>query len=62
MSKKPTPANDAPLYASVCEMNGARVYTSFSRDLAKLIAQTETSMGVIAIEEAHAGKPPVWTR
>ena len=52
-----------PYYANVCDRDGHRVYTSFGTDLAKMIDDAETWLhGVVAIEEAHAGKPPVWTR
>lgn len=63
--KRETPkrtASATPLYATVCLMNGHRCYGSFSRDLPKLIAYAERNRGVIVIDEAHAGKPPVWTR
>lgn len=52
-----------PVYGTVCiNWNGDRVYTSFSTDLQELIDKAEHTFGIIAIEEAHAGKPPVWER
>jgi hypothetical protein len=52
-----------PMYATVAIMNGMRVYCRFSTDLEMLIHDAETIYtGIIAIEEAHAGKPPVWER
>lgn len=51
------------IYAYVCERDGQRIYTSFDVDLDAMIDAAETwKLGVVAIEEAHAGKPPVWTR
>jgi hypothetical protein len=52
----------APLYASVVLMNGARVYSRFSSDLARMLVEVEHNPGWVAIEQAHAGKPPVWER
>lgn len=52
-----------PYFANVCERDGKPIYTSFGHDLAEMIRAAETiNYGVIRIEEAHAGKPPVWTR
>jgi hypothetical protein len=53
----------APIYAAVVEMNGTRMYSRFSEDLDALIRDAETLYtGIVAIERAHAGEPPVWTR
>ena len=58
MAKKKT-----VLFANVVERHGKRVYTSFGRDLQVMIEEAETwKHGVIAIEEAHANKSPVWER
>lgn len=52
-----------PFYGAVCiNHNGRRIYTSFSTDLEALIETAKTNWGIVEIEEAHAGKPPVWTR
>ena len=52
-----------PIYGAVCIGTlGVRVYTSFSTDLQELIDKADTNFGIIEIEEAHAGKPPVWKR
>lgn len=53
-----------PVYGAVClNWEGHRVYTSFSTDLQELIDIAEgIGHGIVAIEEAHAGKPPVWER
>ncbi len=51
-----------PVYATVVIMNGKRWYSSFNSDLNLLIEKTKDMPGIIAIEEAHAGKPPVWER
>lgn len=56
-------AKGRPMYANVCIKDGRKIYTSFGRDLNQMIVEAETLYsGVIAIEEAHAGKPPVWER
>lgn len=52
-----------PFYGNVAMMNGREVYTSFGHDLPKMIADAEGLYhGIIRIEEAHTGKPPVWVR
>lgn len=53
-----------PVYGAVCQdWEGRRIYTSFSTDLQELINYAEgIGYGIIAIEEAHAGKEPVWMR
>lgn len=51
-----------PVYATVVMMNGARWYSRFGSDLPELIAYAERMPGVVAVELAHAGKPPVWER
>lgn len=53
-----------PVYGAVCiNAQGQRIYTSFSTDLQELIDKANGIYhGIIAIEEAHAGKPPVWER
>ena len=52
------------MYANVViNQNGSRIYSSFGKNLEKMIKEAEEiKIGVIAIEEAHAGKPPVWIR
>lgn len=53
-----------PVYGAVCiDAGGHKIYTSFSTNLQELIDKAEgTYHGIIAIEQAHAGKPPVWER
>lgn len=54
-----------PVYGAVCiGWEGRRTYTSFSTDLQELIDKATIGgySGIIEIEEAHAGKPPVWKR
>lgn len=51
------------IYGNVIERDGRHIYSSFGTDLAAMIDAAETRLsGVIAIEEAHQGKPPLWTR
>lgn len=63
MTKRMTKENK-PVYGAVClDWEGRRVYTSFSSDLDELILNATTvGYGIVAIEKAHAGEPPVWTR
>lgn len=52
-----------PVYGAVCiDWEGRRIYTSFSTDPQELIDKAEGSYGIVEIEEAHAGKPPIWKR
>lgn len=53
------------MYGNVCLMDGHRIYSSFFREdeLQKNIDEAIAyKSGVIAIEKAHAGEPPVWER
>lgn len=53
-----------PVYGAVCiDERGHRIYTSFSVDPQELIKKAEGAyFGIVAVEEAHAGKPPIWER
>lgn len=52
-----------PLYGAVVIYNDRECYSSFNKDLEKLIGYAESyGHGIIRIEEAHAKKPPVWVR
>ena len=53
-----------PVYGAVClDWNKKRVYTSFSVNPQELIDRAEGGdYGIIAIEKAHAGEPPIWER
>ena len=51
------------IYAIVClDWNGHAVYTSFYNDQDEAIEKAKASMGAIRVEEAHAGKEPIWQR
>lgn len=62
MRKKAT-KDSKPMYGAVCiDWNGHRIYTSFSTDLQELINKAKSMHGIIEIERAHAGEPPIWER
>ena len=62
MTKK---RRDSVIYANVIMRDDHRLYSSFFHKdkLDSMIAAAiRYNHGVIAIERAHAGEPPVWTR
>lgn len=49
-------------YACVVLIDGVRTYSHFWDDKDEAIAHAKALPGIIAVEEAHAGKAPVWVR
>lgn len=51
------------MFGLVCQnWSGREVYTSFYRTADEAIRIATNSAGVIRVEKAHAGEPPIWVR
>lgn len=49
-------------YASVVLVDGVRMYAHLWDDKDEAIAHAKALRGIIAVEEANAGKEPIWVR
>jgi|TARA_R110002074_G_C12000003_1_gene614084 hypothetical protein len=50
------------MYATIIDMNGIKIYSSFFSDREKAIEYAKSMSGIIAVEIAHSNQTPIWTR
>ncbi len=50
------------MYGCVIDWNGRRIYSSFYRTAKEAIEYAERMPGILAVELAHSGQPPIWER